>query len=156
MREIYGFLRLASRLADPLGHPSQVRTQELALTSCVDLRVRRPELKISTDACVTSRLLKRASKFLPNLEINACPVFSLQFAIPSTSFLVTYNNKRSISNVRHKGLVSLAPFKWWAQFLLLNTLCLIVQASFTIIFININMRDIGTVQWILLSLFLAH
>ena len=27
MREIYGFLRLASRLANPFGHPSQVRTQ---------------------------------------------------------------------------------------------------------------------------------
>ena len=34
MREIYGFLRLASRLANPFGHPSQV----LVLQTCVDLR----------------------------------------------------------------------------------------------------------------------
>ena len=43
MREIYGFLRLASRLANPFGHPSQVRTQVLVLQTCVDfvdLRVR--------------------------------------------------------------------------------------------------------------------
>ena len=38
MREIYGFLRLASRLANPFGHPSQVRTQVLVLETCVDLR----------------------------------------------------------------------------------------------------------------------
>ena len=38
MREIYGFLRLASRLANPLGHPSQVRTQVLVLKTGVDLR----------------------------------------------------------------------------------------------------------------------
>ena len=31
MREIYGFLRLASRLLNPFGHPSQVRTQVLVL-----------------------------------------------------------------------------------------------------------------------------
>ena len=37
MREIYGFLRLASRLANPFGHPSQVRTQVLVLQTCVDL-----------------------------------------------------------------------------------------------------------------------
>ena len=39
MREIYDFLRLASRLANPFGHPSQV----LVLQTCVDfvdLRVR--------------------------------------------------------------------------------------------------------------------
>ena len=40
IREIYGFLRLASRLANPFGHPSQVHTQVLLLQSCVDLRVR--------------------------------------------------------------------------------------------------------------------
>ena len=40
MREIYDFLRLASRLANPFGHPSQVRTQVLILQTCVDLRVR--------------------------------------------------------------------------------------------------------------------
>ena len=39
MREIYGFLRLVSRLANPFGHPSQVRTQVLVLQTCVDLRV---------------------------------------------------------------------------------------------------------------------
>ena len=38
MREIYGFLRLASRLANPFGHPSQVRTQVLVFQTCVDLR----------------------------------------------------------------------------------------------------------------------
>ena len=38
MREIYGFLRLASRLANPFGHLSQVRTQVLVLQTCVDLR----------------------------------------------------------------------------------------------------------------------
>ena len=38
MREIYGFLRLASRLANPFGHPSQARTQVLVLQTCVDLR----------------------------------------------------------------------------------------------------------------------
>ena len=38
MREIYGFLRFASRLANPFGHPSQVRTQVLVLQTCVDLR----------------------------------------------------------------------------------------------------------------------
>ena len=31
-------LRLASRLANPFGHPSQVRTQVLVLQTCVDLR----------------------------------------------------------------------------------------------------------------------
>ena len=36
MREIHGFLRLAN----PFGHPSQVRTQVLVLQTCVDLRVR--------------------------------------------------------------------------------------------------------------------
>ena len=36
MREIYGSLRLAN----PFGHPSQVRTQVLLLQTCVDLRVR--------------------------------------------------------------------------------------------------------------------
>ena len=34
MREIYVFLRLAN----PFGHPSQVRTQVLVLQTCVDLR----------------------------------------------------------------------------------------------------------------------
>ena len=34
MREIYGSLRLAN----PFGHPSQVRTQVLLLQTCVDLR----------------------------------------------------------------------------------------------------------------------
>ena len=38
MHEIYGFLRLASRLANPFDHPSQVRTQVLVLQTCVDLR----------------------------------------------------------------------------------------------------------------------
>ena len=38
MRESYDFLRLASRLANPFGHPSQVRTQVLVLQTCVDLR----------------------------------------------------------------------------------------------------------------------
>ena len=38
MREIYGFLRLVSRLANPFGHPSQVHTQVLVLQTCVDLR----------------------------------------------------------------------------------------------------------------------
>ena len=32
------FFRLASRLANPFGHPSQVRTQVLVLQTCVDLR----------------------------------------------------------------------------------------------------------------------
>ena len=40
MREIYGFLRLASQLANLFGHPSQVHTQVLVLQTCVDLRVR--------------------------------------------------------------------------------------------------------------------
>ena len=31
---------LASRVANPFGHPSQVRTQVLVLHACVDLRVR--------------------------------------------------------------------------------------------------------------------
>ena len=31
MREIYAFLLLASRLTNPFGHPSQVRTQVLVL-----------------------------------------------------------------------------------------------------------------------------
>ena len=38
MREIYGFWQLASRLANPFGHPSQVRTQVPVLQTCVDLR----------------------------------------------------------------------------------------------------------------------
>ena len=38
MREIYGFLRFASRPVNPFGHPSQVRTQVLVLQTCVDLR----------------------------------------------------------------------------------------------------------------------
>ena len=42
MREMYGFLRLASqlasRLANPFGHPSQVCMQVLVLQTCVDLR----------------------------------------------------------------------------------------------------------------------
>ena len=38
MREMYGFLRLASRLANPFGHPSQVHTQVLLLQTCVELR----------------------------------------------------------------------------------------------------------------------
>ena len=38
MREIYGFLRLARRLANLFGHHSQVRTQVLVLQTCVDLR----------------------------------------------------------------------------------------------------------------------
>ena len=38
MREIYGFFRLASRLANPFGHPSQVCTQVLVFQTCVDLR----------------------------------------------------------------------------------------------------------------------
>ena len=40
MREIYGFLRLASRLANPFGHLSQVHMQVLVLQTCVDLRRR--------------------------------------------------------------------------------------------------------------------
>ena len=40
MREIYVFLRLASRLLNPFDHPSQVRTQVLVLKNCGDLRVR--------------------------------------------------------------------------------------------------------------------
>ena len=41
MREIWGFLRPVSRLANPFGgHPSEVRTQTLVLQTCVDLRVR--------------------------------------------------------------------------------------------------------------------
>ena len=40
MCEIYYFLRLASRLANPFGYPSQVHTQVLDLQTCVDLRVR--------------------------------------------------------------------------------------------------------------------
>ena len=36
--EIYGFLRFASRLANPFGHLSQVCTQVLVLQACVDLR----------------------------------------------------------------------------------------------------------------------
>ena len=38
MREIYGFLRLASQLANPFGHTSQVHTQGLVLQTCVYLR----------------------------------------------------------------------------------------------------------------------
>ena len=38
MRGIYGFLRLANRLANPFGHPSQVHTQVLVFQICVDLR----------------------------------------------------------------------------------------------------------------------
>ena len=50
MREMYGFLRLASRLANPFGHPSQVRAQVLVLQTCVDLR--RDSLdRISNFAC---------------------------------------------------------------------------------------------------------
>ena len=37
MREIYIFFRLASRLANPFGHPLQVCTQVLVLQTCVDL-----------------------------------------------------------------------------------------------------------------------
>ena len=40
MRKIDGFLRLASRLANPFGHPLQVRAQVLVLQTCIDLRVR--------------------------------------------------------------------------------------------------------------------
>ena len=40
MREISGFLRLASRLVNPFGHPWQDRTQVLVLQICVYLRVR--------------------------------------------------------------------------------------------------------------------
>ena len=39
MHEIYGFLRLVSRLANLFGHPSQVRTQVLVWQTCIDLRV---------------------------------------------------------------------------------------------------------------------
>ena len=35
MREMYDFLRLASRLSNPFGHPSQVRTQVLVLQTCI-------------------------------------------------------------------------------------------------------------------------
>ena len=38
-REICSFLRLVSRLVNPFGHPSQVRTQILVLQTCVDLWV---------------------------------------------------------------------------------------------------------------------
>ena len=38
MREIYGFLRLASRFAIPFGHFSQVCAQVLVLQTYVDLR----------------------------------------------------------------------------------------------------------------------
>ena len=38
--KLNGFLRLASRLVNSFGHPSQVRTQVLVLQTCVDLRVR--------------------------------------------------------------------------------------------------------------------
>ena len=38
MREIYGFLRLASWLANSFDLPSQVRTQVLVLQTCADLR----------------------------------------------------------------------------------------------------------------------
>ena len=38
MRKIYGFFRLASRLANPFGHPSQVPMQVLVLQTCIDLR----------------------------------------------------------------------------------------------------------------------
>ena len=41
MREINDFCDLrerASRLANPFGHPSQVRTQVLILDSCIELR----------------------------------------------------------------------------------------------------------------------
>ena len=41
MCESNGFWgELASRLAKPFGHPSQVRMQVLVLQTCVDLRVR--------------------------------------------------------------------------------------------------------------------
>ena len=43
MREIYGFLRLASRLSNPFGHPKSVRKFwfcKLALVTCVNLRLR--------------------------------------------------------------------------------------------------------------------
>ena len=33
-------IELASRVANPFGHPSQVRMQVLVLKTCVDLRVR--------------------------------------------------------------------------------------------------------------------
>ena len=39
-----GFLRLASRLANPFGHPSQV----LFLQTCVDLRVRLARALVDT------------------------------------------------------------------------------------------------------------
>ena len=38
MREIYDFVRVASQLANPFVHPSQVRTQVLVLQTCFDLR----------------------------------------------------------------------------------------------------------------------
>ena len=37
MREIYGFLWLASRLANPFGHLLQVRVQVLVLQTCIDM-----------------------------------------------------------------------------------------------------------------------
>ena len=75
MRKIYSFLRLASRLANPFGHPSQVRTQVLVLQTCVDLRrlaspfghpsqVRTQVLVLQT--CVDLRRL--ASQFGPGLS----------------------------------------------------------------------------------------
>ena len=39
MHEIYGFLQLASRLANPFGHPLQVRMQVLLLQTCIDLQI---------------------------------------------------------------------------------------------------------------------
>ena len=38
MREIYDLRELASRLANPFGHPLLVRTQVLVLQTCVDFR----------------------------------------------------------------------------------------------------------------------
>ena len=61
------FLRLASRLANPFGHPSQVRTQVLVLQTCVDLR--RLASSFGQGITITRAVLKSA--FSHAVELNS-------------------------------------------------------------------------------------
>ena len=60
MREIYSFLRLASRLANLFGHPSQVCTQVLIFQTCVNLwaRLARALYMVRLEASMWSQLLR--------------------------------------------------------------------------------------------------
>ena len=54
LNRIYGFLRLASRLANPFCHPWQVRTQVLVLQACVDLRRLPSPFGLALSGCIVA------------------------------------------------------------------------------------------------------